>query len=235
MKLPTPEVDYRKLRINNLNSPEYKHLMLLIYWPIYGIAFLYAERFYKVENYYEMYCKLDDLIPFEEIFLIPYLFWFIFLIGIHVYTMFYDIKSFKKLMYFIILTYSISTIIFFVFPTFQNLRPTEFSRDNILTRFISSFYQFDTNTNVCPSLHVVGSLAVMFTAWNCKKLQSLKCKISFAVVAFLISISTLFLKQHSILDVIAALAVSFIAYPICFKSHKTSESTHSEISENVLQ
>lgn len=235
MKIPTPEVDYRKLRLNNLNSPEFKHLKLLLYWPLYGLAFLYAERFYQVDHYYEMYCRLDDYIPFVEIFLIPYLFWFVFLIGIHIYTMFYDVESFKKLMYFIILTYTISTIIFFVFPTCQNLRPTEFARDNILTRFMASFYQFDTNTNVCPSLHVVGSLAVMFTAWNCKKLQSLKWKVSFGVVAFLISISTVFLKQHSVLDIIAALVICFIAYPICFKSNKKIENKSYEAKANILQ
>lgn len=47
-------------------------------------------------------------------------------------------------------------LIYLVFPTCQDLRPTQFARDNILTRFVAWFYNFDTNTNVCPSIHVLG-------------------------------------------------------------------------------
>ena len=213
----SPVVDYRKLRLSNLNSDQFRHLKLLLYWPIYCLLFMFVERFYQVDSYYAMYCPLDDLIPFEEIFVIPYMFWFVFLVGIHIYTLLYDVDAFRKLMYFIITTYSLTIVIYLLFPTCQNLRPVSFERDNVLTRFMAGFYQFDTNTNVCPSIHVIGSLAVLFTAWNCKKLQHPAWKISFAVTAFLISISTVFLKQHSILDVFAALIVSFIAYPLCFK------------------
>lgn len=41
MRLPTPAVDYRQFRLNRLNAPEYSHLKLLLYWPVYGLLFLY--------------------------------------------------------------------------------------------------------------------------------------------------------------------------------------------------
>lgn len=219
-KCPAPVVDYRKLRFHNLNSDEYKHLKLLLYWPLYGLLFLFVERFYPVDHYITMYCPLDDRIPFCEWFLIPYLFWFAYLIGMCLYTLLYDIDAFKKMMKFIIFTYSVTIIIYLLWPTCQELRPVTFERDNILTRFMAGFYQFDTNTNVCPSIHVIGSMAVLFASYHCKGIQSVGWKIAFTVTCVLICLSTVFLKQHSVLDVIAALPICAIAYYLCFLMKK---------------
>ena len=222
-KFNSPAVDYRKLRLNNLNSNEYKHLKLLLYWPLYGLLFLFVERFYQVDNYITMYTPIDDMIPFCEWFVIPYLFWFVYLIGMLVYTLLYDIDAFKKMMKFIIITYSVTIIIYLLWPTCQQLRPVTFERDNLLTRFMAGFYKFDTNTNVCPSIHVIGSLAVLFTSYHCKGTESAGWKTAFMVVGILICASTVFLKQHSILDVLAALPICAVAYLICFTKKKRSK------------
>lgn len=215
-----PVVDYRKLRLHNLNSTEFKHLKLLLYWPVYGLLFLFVERFYSVQNYFVMHCSWDDKIPFCEFFVIPYLFWFVYLIGMHLYTLLYDIDAFKKMMKFIILTYSVTIVIYLLFPTCQELRPLQFERDNFLTRFMADFYQFDTNTNVCPSIHVIGTLAVLFTAFHCKGLKGIGWRVAFTVTTVLICASTVLLKQHSILDVLAALPICLVVYFICFVPRK---------------
>jgi len=218
--IAAPVVNYRNFRWNKLNTEEYRHLKLLLYWPIFGVLFLFVERFYPVDSYYVVHCPMDDRIPLCEIFVIPYLFWFVYLIGMHVYTLLYDIKAFEKLMKFVILTYSVTIIIYLIFPTCQELRPVVFERDNVFTRFLEEFYQFDTNTNVCPSLHVTGSLAVLFTALHCNRLKRRGIRAFFGIAALLICISTVFLKQHSVIDVIAALPVSFGAYIICFRHNR---------------
>lgn len=210
-----PVVDYRNLRPGNVGSDEYRHVKLLFFWPVFGLLFLFVERIYQVESYYPMYCFLDDRIPFCELFVFPYLFWFVYLVGMHLYTLLYDTESFRRMMYFIILTYSAAILIYLIFPNCQELRPAVFERDNCLTRFMAEFYQFDTNTNVCPSLHVTGSLAVMFTALHCKRLGKV-WKMAFVIVAVLICLSTVFLKQHSVLDLLAALPVCLVAYYVCF-------------------
>ena len=223
MKLKSPVVDYRELRLHDLNSERFCHLKLLLYWPVFGLLFLFVERFYPVEQYHTVYCSLDDKIPFCEFFLIPYLFWFVFLVGIHLYTLLYDIEAFRGLMKYIMLTYTAVIVIYLIFPTCQQLRPASFARNNLFTRFLTGFYAFDTNTNVCPSLHVIGSLAVMHTAWNCKGLQSRGWKIAFGVTALLICLSTMFLKQHSVIDVVAALPFCFAADWICFRRNQKKE------------
>ena len=145
-----PEVNYREFRIHKLNTPEFSHVRLLLYWPIFGLLFLFLERLQPQRNYYPVYCGLDDIIPFCEWALIPYLFWFVFLIGTLVYTFFVDVPAFRRMMYFVIVTYTITVLIYLFFPTCQNLRPEAFVRNNLLTRFIELFYSFDTNTNVLP-------------------------------------------------------------------------------------
>ena len=97
------------------------------------------------------------------------------------------------------------------------LRPEVFPRDNLLTRFIAHFYAFDTNTNVCPSLHVIGSFAALFAFWHAPVFSAGKWRIASAVAAFLICISTVFMKQHSILDVLAALPLCAIGYYFAYR------------------
>ena len=216
-----PEIDYRRLLLGTLKPEETRHLWLLLYWPIYGAFFFFVEKVYRPDGYYSVWCPLDDAIPFCELFLIPYLFWFVYLIGMHVYTLIYDVAAFRKMMYFIMITYSATIIIYLIFPTCQDLRPAEFERDNILTRFMAEYYAFDTNTNVCPSIHVIGSLAVMLTSFHCKDFGK-GTKVAFAVAGVLIAISTVFVKQHSILDLLAALPLCAIAYVVCFRIRKTN-------------
>lgn len=213
-------VDYRKFRLRLINTPEYSHLKLILYWPLYGLLFTYVERWYPAAHYYPVQCALDDLIPFNEIFLLPYLFWFVFLVGMLLYTLLCDVDCFRRMMKFIIITYSVTLLIYLVFPTCQNLRPSSFARDNILTRFMAWFYGFDTNTNVCPSLHVVGSAAVMFAAWNTERFKTRPWRLAFAAMALLISVSTVFLKQHSVLDILAAVPVCLAGYALSFPGGK---------------
>ena len=196
----------------------WQKLGLLLFWPIYLVIFVYLERFHDPDGYYPMYCPVDDLIPFCEWFLLPYLFWFIFLGGSVFFTLFTNGAAFRRMMHFIILTHAAALIIFFLFPTCQELRPEVFPRDNVLTRFMAGFYVFDTNTNVCPSLHVIGSVGAMLGFRDCKVFSSGRVrKIVLWTITALISISTVFLKQHSILDVIFALPICLGGYLLAYR------------------
>lgn len=215
-------VDYRKLRFNNITSPQFSHLLYLIFWPIYGLVFLLLERGLKLDYTY-VACSFDNKIPFCEWFVIPYYLWFVFIAGMLVYTAFFDISAFKRYMLFIMVTYSVTCVIYVVFPNAQGLRPVTFERDNILVDIVKTLYSFDTNTNVCPSLHVVGSFAVMFAAFDTERFKTPLWRIFFFVSAVIISLSTVFLKQHSIIDVIAGLALCTVAYPVCYTIPKMRE------------
>ena len=215
-KFPAPVVDYRKLRLHNLTSTEYRHLLLLIFWPVFGGLFSYVEKYYPVEHYTPVYSVIDDFIPFFEWFVIPYLFWFVYLAGMVIYTALYDLGAFKKMMLFVIITYTLTIVIYLIWPTCQELRPAAFERDNIFTRIMSDYYAYDTNTNVCPSLHVIGAVAVQFTFLHLKGKKHIGWHIAFIITTILICLSTVFLKQHSIVDVFAAVPVCALGYVLSF-------------------
>ncbi len=206
--------DYRRLRLNNLTSDKFRHLFYLLYWPVYGLLFAFVEQ--SERAWHIVYSPLDDLIPFCEWFVLPYMFWFIFLCGMLGYTLLFDIPAFRKMMLFIIFTYSATILIYLIWPTAQELRPDidALGRDNILTRFMADFYDFDTNTNVCPSLHVIGSVAVLYASWHCKLFRTLPWQLFYWVTTILICASTVFLKQHSVLDIPPALVLCIIAVPL---------------------
>lgn len=208
----TEVVDYRQFRFSRLNTPAFSHLKLLLFWPVFGLMFALVERGGLPVTYHPVHVPLDDVIPFCEYFLIPYLFWFVFLIGTLAYTLFFDVPAFRRMMWFIILTYSVTMVIYLVYPTCQELRPVEFARDNVLVRIVQWFYVFDTNTNVCPSLHVIGSVAAVVGGWTSRRFSTPRWKAAFALTAALISISTVFMKQHSIVDVAAALPLCAAAW-----------------------
>lgn len=212
-------VDYRSLRLSKLNTPEFKHIKLLLFWPLFGITFMMLERLVTVD-YNIVYCALDDKIPFCEYFVIPYYFWFVFLVGMQIYSFFYDIPAFNNYIKFTILTYTLTLIIYIIYPTVQELRPVTFERENIFTKIVTMLYNFDTNTNVCPSMHVIGSFAVYFSARKSKLFSSLPWRIAFLVAALLISASTVFLKQHSVIDIFYALVVCALCYPFVFMTDK---------------
>ena len=214
-----PEMDLRKFRFSRLNDPEFRHLKLLVYWPLFGAVFWFLERFSPITEYHTVYCALDEYIPFLEIFLLPYLFWFVYLIGMHIYTAIYDVASFRYLMRFVIISYTVTAVIYILYPTCQEFRPEVFPRDNALTRFIDWFYEFDTHTNVCPSLHVAYSIGIA-SVWTKEKGASRAWKVFVVVAVILICLSTMFIKQHSAVDFFAALPVCLLAEYIVYGRRK---------------
>ena len=216
LKISSPIAYYKNLRLHNLFSQHYRHLLLLIFWPVFGILFAYVEKHYPVDYYTPVYSVIDDFIPFFEWFVIPYLFWFVYLAGMVIYTALYDIGGFRKMMLFVIITYTLTIVIYLIWPTCQELRPSSFERDNLFTRIMSDYYAYDTNTNVCPSLHVIGTVAVQFTFLHLQGKKHIGWHIAFIITTILICLSTVFLKQHSIVDLFAAVPVCALGYVLSF-------------------
>ena len=167
-----------------------------------------------------MYCPLDDLIPFCEFFVIPYVLWYALLAFVSLYTLFFDIPYFKKFYMFLSITCAITFLLYIIFPNMQNLRPQEFARDNVLVDVMKNLYAIDTNTNVCPSIHVIFSLGMLFTMWNSKHFSSIWWRIVELIIAISICLATVFLKQHSVIDIFAGTALSIAVWLLVVKNKK---------------
>ncbi len=214
--MKTPVVNYRDFRFSKLTDPRFSHLLLLLGWVVYFALYFITENFIPIENCHVMHCKLDDLIPFCEWFLLPYVFWYLLIVFSLGYFALYDVGSFKKLQVFIMITQAIAMIVYIVYPNCQNLRPEVFPRENFLTDIISLIYTFDTNTGVCPSLHCAYSIGIASVWLKAKDVSKWwKAFVVFAVT--MICLSTMFIKQHSAVDFFAALPVCLIAEILVFK------------------
>ena len=196
---------------------ENRYLGFALILPAYLLVFAWVEAVIPVEACRPTYIPLDDRIPFLEGFIVPYMLWFPMLLALGLYLARYDHEGFKRYMTYVGVAFFTVIALYLLFPNRQDLRVTQFPRDNLFTRLVALVYSQDTNTNVCPSLHVVGSMAVCFAAWNCRRLRKPWMQGAIWAFAFLVAVSTVFVKQHSALDLILAVPFSLVVYPVVYR------------------
>jgi len=218
MKKPT--VDYRNFRFSKLTTPEFSHLLLLLGWVGYFLLYFLTENLIPYEKCQPIHSRLDDMIPFCEFFVVPYVGWYLLIVVTLVYFALYNVKGFRSFQIFILVTQVAAMDIYIIFPNRQDLRPdlNELGRSNVFTELVSLLYTADTSTNVCPSLHVAYSIGIA-SAWLKEKNVSPYFKAFIVIFCVLVCLSTAFIKQHSVLDGFAAIAVCVLAECIAYKAY----------------
>ncbi len=200
------------------------------YWRILcaGYVFIYLPWFFTLERIntidsprmHIINQPLDSKIPFCEYFIIPYMLWFFYVVGVCVYMYFKaDNKEFAQIAVSLIAGMSLSMFICMIFPNGITLRP-DYIPDNWCGRIVAGLYSTDTSTNVFPSIHCYNSLAVHIALCKCKAMKEMKYHQIILSLSFILCISivlsTMFLKQHSVVDVIGAFALMSIMYVIVY-------------------
>lgn len=191
---------------------KYKHAWVFIYAFIYFPWFYYLEQTIT-QNYSLIQTSFDKKIPFVEFFIIPYLFWFVFMIVTVCYFFFKDKNEFYHLVLFLVIGMTLFLIISTLWPNGQALRPKYFERDNIFIDMVKHLYSTDTPTNVFPSIHVYNTLGCYIAIRKSKHLKDIRwVQNTTLIISVLIILSTMFLKQHSFIDGIAAGIFAVISY-----------------------
>ena len=91
-----PLVDYREFRFSRINDPRFRHLWLLLGWLGYFILYFLTEQLIPAEKCRPVHCAVDELIPFCEYFVIPYVLWYGLIVFSLGYFLLYNIEAFKK-------------------------------------------------------------------------------------------------------------------------------------------
>lgn len=200
---------------------KYKYAIpMLIYFAIYLTWFVWLEKT-NTKSYWIIHMKADDYIPFCELFVIPYLLWFVYVFFAVAYVLFNDRQEFKKACAFLMTGMTVFLIISTLWPNGHDLRLATMPRDNIFTAMVEQLWKTDTATNLWPSIHVYNSLGAHFAIIHCRKLMNARfgfaIKISSGVLAISIILSTVFLKQHSLFDLLTGLAMGAIMYAIVYR------------------
>ena len=176
------------------------------YLPVY-LAMFFAIEHFITDNYWATQTALDSYVPFCEWFIFPYVSWSPLLVALGIYLILKDGESFRRYMWFIMVTFTTAVVFCILVPNGQDLRPAVMEHHNAATWLVEYTYSIDTNTNVFPSVHILGVVAAVAAVWNTPRLQK-----GSALYGALIIVSTVFVKQHAVVDVLSGLMVGAIAY-----------------------
>ena len=188
---------------------------IFFYAPLYMIWFIYIEH-HTFAHYSVIHTRIDDLIPFNEIFVIPYYTWFLYVSLMLLFFMFsFDVEDYYKNFFFLATGMTIFLVVSTLFPNMHYLRPAVMPRDNMFTSLVQVIYSHDTASNLWPSIHVYNSIGTMIAVHHSKRFGRMG-KIISDIIGTSIILSTLFIKQHSIYDVITAFIMAIVFYIIFY-------------------
>ena len=197
---------------------DYPHIWTALYFPFYLACFIFLERM-EARPYHVIHFPLDQLIPFCEYFIIPYFLWFLYIAAVFIWLFFRDRENFYKYIVFLYTGMTIFLIASAVYPNGHLLRPAEFDRDNIFIRMVCFLYQADTSTNILPSIHVFNSIAAHMAVVHTPGLAKNKWTVRGSrLLAVSIILSTVFLKQHSCVDVISGILLGKFMNDLVYQS-----------------
>ena len=207
-----------------------RHTLRTVWKKYYGVMYLLifatlALQFSLTEQLvvpkYWVSTPLDAYIPYLPVFVIPYTLWFVYIAVGLAYLMLTDQKLFIKTQWYLYVGYEFALLVCLIFPHGQLLRPENIgdvqAHPGIFNDIVRSLYSTDTNTNCLPSIHVLNQLAIHFGLCHSTLFKEHRwVKHTSLVFSILVCASTCFIKQHSILDVVAALPVSWVCHRLVF-------------------
>lgn len=193
-----------------------KHLLILLYFLVYLAWFGYVERTVTT-HFHVIHTPLDDLIPFCEYFVIPYLMWFAYIAWGIAYFALRNKSEYYRLCAFLFSGMTVFLIVSTVYPNGHYLRPIYFTHHNVFTMLCGFLYQADTATNLFPSIHVFNSIGVHLAVIHSREFRNNRIvRLLSGTLSASIILSTMFIKQHSVFDVLTAFLCAFVLYRILY-------------------
>ena len=194
---------------------------ILIFIPCYLAAYVVTSRGIPIDKCYPVYCHIDEMLPVCNLFVIPYITWHAMIPFLAIYFFKTDLNAFRRMAKYFMYTIFMVMPVFILFPSCMPLRPSYVEVKGALSWILSVIYTLDVNTNVCPSVHVLWGIGMLFAVWDDKRFSNVKWRVFWTVITVLICASTFMIKQHSVIDVAAALPFVFAGWFICYRKRKT--------------
>lgn len=186
-----------------------KEVRYILFFPIYTAVFFVIEYFTPTSGYWITDCVLDTYIPFIPEFIFFYVLWYLIFAIIGFSLLFRDIDAFSRWMRYTIYSTSACLLFCCLVPNGQCLRPEGLVPDSLATRLLTLIWSLDTNTNVYPSMHVITCIGNVCAILDSKAAFKRKSsRIILCVVMAFCASSTIFVKQHSIMDLFGAFTLA---------------------------
>ncbi|WP_139906121.1 phosphatase PAP2 family protein [Clostridium thermarum] len=185
----------------------WKHLMFMLAIP--AVSAFYP-LFNNAKNGAQMvFLPIDYKVPFIKEFIIPYIAWYPFIVLTMVYLCLKDKKVYYRTLTSIILGFISSFAIFYVFQT--HVPRPEVVGDDIFSVLVRLIYSNDQPYNCFPSLHVLES-HLMVMGVNALENKSKKVQYFVIFTSVMIILSTQFIKQHVVIDIIGGLYLAEVIF-----------------------
>lgn len=153
-------------------------------------------------NVYSLGIFIDEATPFVPAFILIYI--TAFLLVAMPYFLIKEKEYLRKVTLIYVLVLFFSYLIFLIFPV-KMLRPSV--GGGFFAGIVSLVYSIDKVNNCFPSLHVAMSFLAGIICFRYDRKYEW-----FLIWAVLVIVSTLFVKQHYFLDLVAGLAVGMVGY-----------------------
>lgn len=190
-----------------------KKLKLTSFHPVFYILLLglvspiYAILNQSTAGAVDVTIGLDAHIPFLKEWVIPYLMWYPFIYGMLIYLCFVDRKRYYEALTSIVAGKLICFVIYFFWQSTVP-RPEVIGND-VFAQLMRFVYSADQPVNCLPSIHVLTTFVLMLIVFHRKDNHKLEYAIV-TCIGSLIILSTLFTKQHAILDATAGMILAFV-------------------------
>lgn len=223
---------------NERRSGSFRRKLLLLL-PLLVVLLLYrltGEVAQAGEQTWIVKIPLDDKITLVKAFIHPYYYWYVFSFGS---CLLFLVSSKFDTQYFrfagsLIVVLLLANVVYLVFPTYVPRPVVE--GDDLSALMIRYLYRTDPPYNCLPSIHVAYSV-IAGLAWDgwlrsqafFWKGFSVLARIVNVGIVLLISLSTLFTRQHHIPDVAAGLALALAVWfvlPVIYR--KMAARRHTE-------
>lgn len=167
------------------------------------IAFLLIKSIYiplnRRKSKYYWRLSIDDKIPFIPIFIIPYLGYFIWILMTVV--LLWNTKYIYDFFIAYIASYILGGAFWYFFP--NGVRRPIIKEKDTFSKITLFIYSIDEDTNGFPSAHIFGTLICSYFML----LVLPQYLLPILIISFVISVSTLFTKQHNVIDLIGGFIV----------------------------
>lgn len=187
----------------------HRYCLAGLYLFVFLFGFFLLEVFVP-EPKFIIHCFLDDWIPFNEWFVIPYFLWYAWVPVFLVFFMLKERDAYLRLCFIMFGGATVCLMIYALWPNGLELR-REITSDNFCADVLRFIRSVDPPNNVCPSIHVSSTVSIDMVIRRSEyfKNNSRIRRLSLAVTAA-ICISTMFVKQHSAVDVFCGILLSIL-------------------------
>lgn len=185
--------------------PRYAVIPFVILLIINVLVYMGTRVITDGMNHFDISGYVDHKIPFLPVFSVPYMLAYVQWFACFIVVSRYEKNYCYKVMCGEMIAKVLAGVIFLLFPT--TMLRAEINGTDIFSQAVGMIYRLDAPTNLFPSIHCLESYICMRVVIEMKSADK-SFRIANVIMSLLVFMSTVFIKQHVVLDFFGAVIVA---------------------------